>query len=260
MPAKTPFDYFVDILSDVPYFLQEVMRNSDFSGLPTPPSSIPQPDYNWLQENLLQRLERLKELHDLWIEKYAKPIWSTSPIAQTLRGPVEAPFETVLYFSDMFRAWDFCTYTTTLMLTMMLYEQVSHDLDSSLPYPSPVIQSLFPYTSLQRLINDMCRCTEYLLLDAHGSRGYIVFMFPATVAYFASDKGSLEAKWLYDICKRHAGSSGFGFGDFALDQVMPLSMWMDEYKKQYHPAPTPPQDWMGLSREEETAFNSTTMP
>ena len=70
-----------------------------------------------------------------------------------------------------------------------------------------------------------------MLLDIHGSRGYIVLMFPATIAYFASGKGSPEAKWLHDVCKRHATSCGFGFGDFALDQITPLSLWMEDCKE-----------------------------
>ena len=248
LAAKTSFDYFVDVLSDIPCFLQEVMREGDYGGLPTPPNSTPYPDYIWLQGQLLERLERLKQLHENWLTTYSKPVWSTTPSAETLQGQAEAPFDTVLHFSDMYRGWDFCTYTTTLILTMMLYVQVSYHCEPSLSHLTP-LQKLFPQTSVRQLINDICRSTEYLLLDIHGSRGYIILMFPATVAYFASDRGSLEAKWLHDICKRHAGSSGFGFGDFALDQVMPLSMWMDEYKRLYQAAPLLLQDSVSVTAQ-----------
>lgn len=238
MPAKVPFDYFVDILSDIPSFLQQVTCNF---GLPTAvltPSAV-QVDYALLRKQVFNRLETIKRLREEWHAKYNHPVRERPPSVTPTDSPhgskplnlIEPPFKTALYFADMYRASDFCISTAILILLFMLYEQVSHGLDPSLPYPSVALQTLFPEMSLQSLVQDICRCTEYMLLRKHGSRGYIVLLFPASVAYFASDKDSLEAKWLYDVCKRHAGNSGFGFGDLVLDQVMPLSKWMDDWKK-----------------------------
>jgi len=238
LPAKIPFDYLVDVLSDILSFIQQA---TCISGSPTtattPPSA--RPHQILLQKKLLERLETVKGLGEAWHTKYSNPLYQIPPKMTPPASPVGGnspellvpPFQTVLYSTDMYRAYDFCIYTTTLILLFMLYEELSHDLDPSLQYPSIALQALFPKISLQSLVRDIRRCTEYMLLDIHGSRGYIVLMFPATVAYFASDKDSSEAKWLQDVYKRHASSSGFGFGDSALDQVTPLSSWMENCKE-----------------------------
>ena len=190
-----------------------------------------------LQEELLDHLKTVKSLWETWHVKYSDPVWPVSPKAtvpensENHQTPIEAPFQTVLYFTDMNRAYEFCIYNVALILLIMLYEQVSNDLDTLSPYPRAALQALLPEKSLRSIIQDICRCTEYLLLDIHGSRGYIVLMFPATVAYLASEKNSPEAAWLRDVCSRNADSSGFGFGDFALDQITPLRLWMDYCKK-----------------------------
>lgn len=255
LPAKTTMDFLVDVLSDIPMFLQEVMRYGNSSGLPTPPSSTPPPDYHALQGQILERLETMKVLYKNWLAEYPKAMWPTpsKPSQGNPLGGSQSAFETVFYFTDMYRAHDFCYYNATLILLIMIYEQVSHDLDPSLPCPSSILQTLFPGASLQNLIRDVCRSAEYLLLDIHGSRGHIGFLFPATVAYFASNRASVEAKWLYDICKRNAGSSGFGFGDFALDKVMPLSLCLDKCKRWFQSELLYPSAWTEF-REPDNMF------
>lgn len=225
----------VDVFSDIPFILQQVTQRSSYSSLPTAADPVFPADLSILQRQLLGHLETVLGLRETWHSKYSSPLWQippkTSSAANACHSNMEPPFETVLYFTDMYRANDFCIYNTVLILLVMLYDRVSHDLDPSLPYPTFALQARFPKTSLQTLVHDICRCTEFLLLDIHGSRGYVVFTLPATIAYYASDKESPEAKWLHDMCKGHADRSGFGFGEFALDRATPLSTWMDDCKK-----------------------------
>ena len=236
LPAKTPFDYLVDVLSDIPSYLQQVTCNFNNPTTATP-QGVQQNDLAVLQEKLLDHLKAVKSLKETWNVKYSDPIWPVSPkgisptSSENHLNPIEPPFQTALYFTDMQRAYDFCIYNVALILLIMLYDRVSNDLDPRSPYPGAALQTLLPRMSLQSIIQDICRCTEYMLLDIHGSRGYIVLMFPATVAYLASEKHSSEAKWLRDVCSRNADSSGFGFGEFALDQITPLKLWMDYCKK-----------------------------
>ena len=237
LPAKSSFDYFVDVLCDVPSFLQQVTCRPRSSEAANHPNA--QLDQTLMQRQILDRLRILRDLREEWYQKYSQLVWETPPKVITETGPdrdgppklTMFPCQTALYFQDMWRAYEFCISTATMILLFMLHEQVSHTSSPTSPYPSTALQSLLPKVSLQSLIQDICRCTEYMLLERHGSRGYIVLMFPASIAYFASSKDSLEAKWLYDVCKRHAGTSGFGFGDLMLDQILPLSMWMDDWKK-----------------------------
>ena len=202
-------------------------------------SAITPIDQSRLQQQILEHIKAVRDLKVPWHAKYSNPVWETSPKITPPATPMdgnppqvtEAPFQTVLYFTDMYRAYDLLIYNSTLILLIMLYEQVSLDLDPSLSYPNETLLTLFPDMSLQSLIQNICRCTEYMLLDIHGSRGYISLMLPATIGYLASEGDSAEARWLREVCKRHAGSSGFGFGAFTLDQITPLSMWMNDWKK-----------------------------
>lgn len=236
LPAKTPCDYLVDILSDIPCFLQQVTYGPISCTNLFPESQM---DRIGLQKQLLERLETVKELRKGWNIKYSGPLWQIPPKNTSLAmregrsslDLVEPPFQTVLYFTDLSRVNDFLIYNTTLILLIMLYEAVSYDIEPSLSYPSTTLQTLFPKITLQSLACDICRCTEYLLLDIHGARGYIILNFPATVAYFAIDKETAEAKWLHDVCKRNAERSGFGFADNALDRATPLSIWMSDCEK-----------------------------
>lgn len=232
----TPFDYLVDILSDTPYFLQQVTSDQTSATIRTRNT---QQDNILLQQQLIERLEKVKMVLETWHVKYSSPLQTRPPQkpSQTIshgrstEDTLEPPYASVLYFTDMYRAYDYIIFKTALILLMMLYECVTHDIDPSLPYPSAVLQEILPDTTLQSLAQDICRCTEYLLLPAHGSRGYIVLTFPASVAYFAIDKNCPEAKWLYDVCSRNAGGSGFGFGTSVLERVTPLSAWMHDCKE-----------------------------
>ncbi|KAL6716263.1 hypothetical protein ACLMJK_005829 [Lecanora helva] len=238
--SKRPFEYLVDLLSDIPSFLQQITRGKfHFSMPPTISSGVhPQLDRLRLRKEVLERFHTVRDIREMWHAKYTNPVWQVSAKPMSLLTSVEGnptqsaepPFQTVLRFSDMNRGHDFLLWKTAQILLIMLYEQLAHEMEPSVSDHTQDWQHILPGTSLQSIVQDICRCTDYMLLDIHGSRGYIVLMFPATVAYFASDKSSAEAKWLRNVCKQHAGSSGFGYGDFALDQATPLSMWMDDWK------------------------------
>ena len=136
---------------------------------------------------------------------------------------IRPPFDTSLYFTDMFRAYSYCAFNMTLILLFLLYQDLSPDNVQPI---EDILPGCWPDGSIQDLVRNICRCTEFLCLEKHGSRGFIVLQLPATIAYLATDKSSPEAQWLYNVCKKRARGSGFGFGDFAMDQVTPLSQWL----------------------------------
>ena len=182
------------------------------------------PDKENLQKQLLERLQTLNDLREAWHLRYLTPMRSV-PIPDSLQGPdsIRPPFDAAFYFTNMFRAYEFCTFQTNCILLFMLYQDLSPE---NLQPIEDLFPGLFPNGSVRELARNICRCTEYLCLEKNGSRGYIVLQLPATIAYFAIDKNTPEAKWLYTVCKKRARSSGFGWGDFAMDQVTPLSKWM----------------------------------
>lgn len=228
LPAKSQFEYLIDVLSDVPYFLQEIVH----AKFPAATGSPVRPSKESLQKQLLERIKILKEIRELWHINYSSSVWPVPIVSASPQGSdgMRPPFDAFLYFTDMFRAYDYCIFNMALILCFLLYQ----DLSSGNVQPvEDTLPGLYPNGSIQNLARNICRCTEFLCLEENSSRGYIVLQLPATIAYLAIDKDSPEAKWLYDVSKKHARDSGFGWGDFAMDQVTPLSQWMASCRDRY---------------------------
>ena len=182
-------------------------------------------DKESLQKQILDRLEILKEVREAWHIKYSTPLWRVPLTPASLQGSddIEPPFDAAIYFTNMFRAYEYCTFQVACLLLFLIYQDLSPD---NLQPIEEILPGVFPNGSVQHLVRNICRCTEYLCLEMNGSRGYIVLQVPATMAYLAVDRESPEAKWLYEVCKKRARTSGFGLGDFAMDQPTPLRQWM----------------------------------
>ena len=230
--AKSYLDSVTDVLADIPGFLERVTRNKSSSGILF---ANVQAENSILQVQLLGVLQQLKELHDSWKVQYPNATWlvptPSVPILETKSGtcPV-CPFDCIIYFSDMARANDFCHYNIALILILQLLEDVAGP-----QFVQEILHDTFPEHpdwSIQTLALQICRCAEYLLLDIHNSRGYIIFTFPATIAYIVLDKNSIEARYLHYICSLNAKSTAFGFGGVALGHVTPLTIWVDSCKMQ----------------------------
>ena len=136
---------------------------------------------------------------------------------------LKPPFEEALYFIDIFRAYEYSCFQMALILLFLLYRDLSPE---NLQPVEDILPGLFLNGSIQNQVLNICRCTEYFCLEGNGSRGHVLLQVPATVAYLAVDKDTPEAKWLNFVCKERADSSGFGWGDFAMAQMTPLSKWM----------------------------------
>ena len=190
-----------------------------FVGLPK------RPDKETLQKQILERLEILKEVREAWHIEYSTPLWHVPLTSASLLGPdnIRPPFDASIYFSNIFRAYEYCNFQVACILLFLLYQDLSPD---NLQPVEDILPGVFPNGTVQCLVRNICRCTEYLCLDQNGSRGYIVLQIPATMAYLAVDPETPEAQWLYHVCKKRAASSGFGLGDFAMDTVTPLRQWM----------------------------------
>ena len=164
-------------------------------------------------------------MRESWHIRYSSPLWRVPLTSASLQGSdnIKPPFDAAIYFTDMFRAYEYCTFQITCMLLFLIYQDLSPD---NLQPIEDIFPGVFPNGSVLHLVRNICRCTEYLCLEKNGSRGYIVLQVPATMAYLAVDRESPEAKWLYNVSKKRARTSGFGLGDFAMDQPLPLRQWM----------------------------------
>ena len=222
-------DNLVDALADIPKFLQQsIASHNAFTGV-FPETYL---DRNVADGELLKFIKRLKELHLTWEGNHPNAYW---PVASRSRPPSiieedgkspSPPFETVLRFTDLWRAHDFCLINVAFILAFALLEDAGGS-----ELVQKILLDTFPLysnCSIQDIVNLICRSADYLLLDEHGSLGYIIFTFPATVAYLYMDKDLPQAKYLMDIAVRNSTTSGFGFGDFVLKMPTPLSKWMDD--------------------------------
>ena len=228
MEAKTTMDYLVDVLADIPYFLQLLTTKCRcFPGA----NSENQPCCKLAKAQLPQLLKRLRDLHHAWEAQYTDSYWPVTPSSRSPSPEDEEmksmppPFETVLHFTDLQRADDFLLFNVALLLVLLLLEDAGEP-----QLVSKFLQDMFPTfenRSIQNIANLICRSADYLMLDKHGTLGYILWTFPAAVTYLFMDKNLPQAKYVIDITTRNAASSGFGFGDFVLKIQTPLSMWMD---------------------------------
>ena len=228
--AKSPFDYLVDVFSDIPNILQKVTHAND----PTAAGLPERPGRDLLQKQVLELLQILSHLRKSSHIEYSPiqdvPIAAAAPHCSENILP---PFDASIHFTGMFRAYEYCVYQMSCILLLLLYQ----DLSSGHIQPvEDIVPGFAPHEAIQQLARNICRCTEYLCLEQHGSRGYIVLQLPAIIAYFSIDNNSPEARWLYNTCKNRARSSGFGWGDFALDQVTPLSQWMASCRDRHRDA------------------------
>ena len=253
--AKPQLEYMVDVLSDLPSFLQQLAHPNTLTAFGLPE----RPDKEALQKQILERLQILSDVRDAWQIKYPTPLWRV-PVESASSHDLDnnrPPFDEAIHFTNMLRAWEYCAFQMCCIFLFLLYEDLAPD---NLQPIEDILPGHFPDGSVQHLVRNICSCTEYLCLEKHGSRGYIVLQVPATVAYLAVDKDTPEAKWLYEVCKKRARSSGFGLGDFAMDQVTPLSQWMASCrsrhrhpKKSGQPSERPPC-WARNSKEHALAI------
>lgn len=186
-----------------------------------------------MQVQLLELLQELGRLHHAWKKDFPNASRKVKVLHRTPPAELEAtkspspPFDSILYFEDMTRAHDFIIFDTALILALQLLQSVSGPR-----IVHSILSTMFFYdtgSSIQSIAASICRSAEYLLLDIHHSRGYIIFTFPASIAYMALEKETPEARYLYDMCRLNAGSRGFGFGSDVLDQVTPLSTFIRQY-------------------------------
>lgn len=222
------------------------------------------PDKESLQKQLLERVQIVREVREAWHAKYLKdsdsaPMWQvpvTSSASSQGSDNVRPPFDAAICFTDLNRAYEVCLFQIVCILLFLLYR----DLSSGNVQPvEDFLPGISPDGAVQTLVRNICQCSDFLCLEKHGSRGYIILQLPATIAYLASDKNSPEAKWLHHVCKKHAGSMGFGWGDFAMDKVTPLSQWLASCRDRHLGSPNGQFATVRQQHLKETVIGSTVL-
>ena len=234
MEAKTITDYLVDVLADIPYFLQLLTTKCRCFPGANPEN---QPCCKLAKAQLPHLLKTLKDLRHAWEAQYIDSYRQVTPSPRSPSAGDEEtesmrpPFETVLHFTDVQRAYDFCLFNVALLLVLLLLEDAGEP-----QLVSRFLQDMVSTSancSIQNIANLICRSADYLLLDEHGSLGYIFWTFPAAISYLFMDKNLPQAKYVLDITTRNAAISGFGFGDFLLKVPTRLGMWMDSCRARH---------------------------
>jgi len=163
---------------------------------------------------------RLAQLYQ-WRIKYELENPSCTLEAIPTNSLIASPFTTVLYFSTLTVANHLALYNSLLIILWKLgqdYPQFDPSLlTTGPPYapPSPQIITnkclITPgqASSLFDIGIEICRSTEYHLLDEHKSTGSFLLLFPLRVAWMALPEKSMESRWLVGLMQQVADMSGF---------------------------------------------------
>lgn len=160
------------------------------------------------------KLIELSEWHRLWVAEYAISRYevdatSSSKTSIEAGGPL---FSTIFYFTDIWRAYEFCVHRAVRILLLRLYTRIQdlagNALVSLVEQPS---LSVLSGTPLEVLATEICRSIDYFL-NKYGHLGALLLMFPAQIALLPLDAASPAAVWLNNVLGKIGESDGLEIG------------------------------------------------
>jgi hypothetical protein len=159
-----------------------------------------------------QKLTELSEWHRGWISdfdicRYEVDTDQSSHTSIEAGGPL---FPSILYFTDVWRAYEFCVHNALRILLLRLHSQIGCMRPAS-PGQTIVTDFVETGTSVKELAIEICRSVDYFL-NKHGQMGALLLMFPAQIALLALDRTSEVAIWLMNVLAKIAESGGLEIG------------------------------------------------
>ena len=251
LPSKGCIDYLVDIFCGLPQLLAEtdarLSRPDRLQGVPstgelrfrascmltelrewrkTWDESFPH-CYHEVPPEFIYALNSPKHgYHSKSLSYPREPRPDKMPSSCTAPPPKSCPFDTFIYYSDLWRAYELCLYNVLQILTLRTYMQLLKDAEGPIaeftcPWrdqlaSSPDEISLYFKTTTREWALEICRSMQYMLLDRHGSITTFFILVPARVAYDSLNPMSQEAAWLAGFLKDLSDNSGFGVSRNAL--------------------------------------------
>jgi hypothetical protein len=159
-----------------------------------------------------QKLRELSEWHRDWISdfdicRYEVDTNQSSYTSIEAGGPL---FPSILYFTDVWRAYEFCVHNALRILLLRLHSQIRR-MSTAKPGQTIATDFVDTRTSVEELAIEVCRSVDYFL-NKHGQMGALLLMFPAQIALLALDRTSEVATWLMKVLAKISESGGLEIG------------------------------------------------
>jgi hypothetical protein len=200
--SKDPLESLIDILCNVPGLLEDAENARQLSTSAKEDSGTA---WAYLVAKCEDNLSTLAEWRDdwefglgrCWYEFDSRQSTSLSP---DIRGP---RFPTDLYFTNIWRAYEFCTHNALHILLLRLYTRAtSYAHDAEHGYQSTTCTSAQSDSLVAELAVDICRCINYFFLEEHRYLGALLFcLFPGQIALQSLDPDSELGRWLGVVLK-----------------------------------------------------------
>lgn len=159
-----------------------------------------------------EKLTKLSEWHRDWVSNFGICLYEadTSQSSYTSIEAGDPLFPSILYFSDVWRAYEFCVHNALRILLLRLHSQMGR-MSTASSRRTIVTNFIETKTSVEELATDICRSVDYFL-SKHGQLGALLLMFPAQIALLALDRTSEVAIWLMNVLAKIAESGGLEIG------------------------------------------------
>lgn len=180
-----------------------------------------------LQDNLLQRIQRLADLVWQWDLLNPLACWEAPPdptLSFSFDESGQPLFDTVYHFDDVERAID----VLNLNLVRLLLYGPCDKADLLDSYVSTIVGSQYDGPHANPLLLpgqgdrishslEICRCVDFLLSSRRQSRGALVLLFPLRVAWAYLGPLPAVSRWVGKVLKQLSTSQGLRIGEHVLE-------------------------------------------
>ncbi|RHZ63010.1 hypothetical protein CDV55_106098 [Aspergillus turcosus] len=209
MSSKTPIDYLHDVFCDIPGLLEDLDKVIAWDpDMPGRDEFLGQ-----VRQNTLSTLEILYSWRCKWQEDNPDTAFFIPSSNSGSDGLSPSPFQTVIWFTDPYRANELIVYDSVLLIVLKAAEGLGLNLGESHSSMKNWNDSLLPIQSNRKEIAiEVCRTVDYHLHCVQRSSGAFMLLFPLNVAYRNLEPDSDEAKWIEKIMAVTADIHGFEIG------------------------------------------------
>ena len=159
-----------------------------------------------------EKLRELSEWYRNWVSdfdtcRYEVDTSQSSYTSIEAGGPL---FPSILYFTDVWRAYEICVHNALRILLLRLHSQMRR-MSTMSPGQTKSSDFIEIRSSVEELAIEICRSVDYFL-NKHGQMGALLVMFPAQIALLALDRTPEVAIWLMNVLAKIAKSDGLEIG------------------------------------------------
>ena len=200
--SKDPLESLIDILCNIPGLLEDAEEAQLLS-------TTAKGDIGTHWTNLVAKCEdnlsRLAEWRKDWESRFGQCSYELESIQFTSPSPDGhvLQFPTVLHFTNIWRAYEFCIHNALRILLLRLYTRaITYAYGTKYGDQSTANTTVQSDAVVINLAVDICRCINYFLLPEHRYLGALLLcLFPGQIALLSLDHDSELGQWLGGLLK-----------------------------------------------------------